>query len=557
MDPGIQNVINRCETSRNNRQERNRWLRLWYVRGTDLAGPPARYNMIKKTMRLASSYLYAPESTRFSLILPADTRDRYLSETEVGRDQLMQQWRNSGADVAMKSNVEWSTVYGTTLAKLIPEHGGRSKLAYVDPGSFGVTREDIAGLDEQEAFCHWYMMSLPEIDRLTKNLKNHDDIMLTASQMAMPGASTDSSAAYPQMVNQIIVSSLNNQVATANVEMGTLGDDRPEVDEPTVEMVDVWEKTEYEWKYEEGRREGETIKFIDWKVTTCMGSHQIIERRNPDIPWLPDGWESEIPFVSLSPTPYPDYFWGASDVADLVALQVWRENRMVDIDKAIALNLNPPIFFSGMPLSDEKMKAMRSPGGNIASPQPQAKMDPLVINFPPEAWQGLKEIDNMFNEMAGVPEILQGAAQQNVRAGGQVTAMANIAVGRLRAKSLIVEDVLEILATRMFHLMQRNDPTEYTKEDGEAFYLSQIPPDVVVSVSAHSASPVYQEDMINNAQLLLKAGAIDMPTFVELVNPPMVEALRTKSKKLAEAKAKQQDKIMAIQEAKANRPSRR
>jgi hypothetical protein len=184
-------------------------------------------------------------------------------------------------------------------------------------------------------------------------------------------------------------------------------------------------------------------------------------------------------------------------------------------------------------------------------------MEPLTINFPQEAWKGLQEIDNMFNEMAGVPEILQGAAQQNVRAGGQVTAMANIAVGRLRAKSLIVEDVLEVIATRMFHLLQRNDPTEYPKENGEAFYLSQIPFDVVVSVSAHSASPVYQEDTMNKAQVLLKAGAIDLPTFVEMVNPPMLETLRTKAKKLQEAKAKQTDRIMQIQEAKANRPARR
>jgi hypothetical protein len=559
MDQSLQTIIDQCDSSRMNRQERYRWLRLWYVRGTDVAGPPARYNMIKKTTRLAASYLYAPESTRFSLILPADTRDQYLAETEVGRDQLMMQWRNSGADVAMKSHVEWSTIYGTTIAKLIPEPGGGSKLAYVDPGSFGVRREDIPSLEEQEAFCHWYLLDIPELERLTANLPNHKEIMDLAKQMATPGGVNNTHSAYPQMVQQIIVSSVQSQIATGVTELGTLGDDRPDIEDPVVELCDVWEKVEYEWTYQEGRRKGDTVKFTDWKVTTTLGSSQIMERRNPVLPWLPDGWDAEIPFVSLAPTPYPDYFWGASDVADLVPLQLWHEQRLIDIDQAIRLNLSPPIAFSGVPLSDEKMKAMRSPGGNLNMVQPQAKMDPLKIEFPAEAYRQLEEVRNAFNETAGVPELLQqgGGMGQSPRSGGQVTAQANIAVGRLRAKSLIVEDAIEIMATRMFHLLQRNDPTEYRKDDGEAFYMSQIPPDCVVAVSAHSASPVYQEDMMMKAQLLLKAGAIDLPTFVELVNPPMVETLRTKSKKLAAEKAKQTDRVMQIQEAKANRPARR
>ena len=76
-------------------------------------------------------------------------------------------------------------------------------------------------------------------------------------------------------------------------------------------------------------------------------------------------------------------------------------------------------------------------------------------------------------------------------------------------------------------------------------------------VTIVTVTTVTQHELQQKAQLLLKAGAIDLPTFVELVNPPMVEALRTKSKKLAENKAKQSERVLAIQEAKANRPSRR
>src|SRR5262249_6507894 len=146
------------------------------------------------------------------------------------------------------------------------------------------------------------------------------------------------------------------------------------------------------------------------------------------------------------------------------------------------------------------------------------------------------EIDFMFADAGGIPEILAGG-QAGARSGQQVSAQANIAVGRVRSQALIVEDALEVLATRMFHLLQRRDPSMYRDARGKPFLLSQLPPETSVKVSAHSASPVYAEGLMEKATALLKAGAIDLETYVELMDPPGMESLKQKARILQENKA--------------------
>lgn len=557
----LNNIIDRCSTSRSDRQSRYQYLRLWYTRGTDVAGPPARYNKIKPRIRLLNSYLYAPESARFSLLLNPADRKGFEQQLETARDAFVRQWRDSGADVRFALGVEWANVYGTTIYKLVPQEDGAVDVEYVDPGSFGVIREDIPSLDRQLAFCHWYHLSLTELENLIHGLSDEEQnkILLEAKSLATPGGSGVGASAAPNMVENIVVTAVSPSSISGVTELGTLGDERPLVDEPLVELCEVWEKVEYKSKYPEGHsRAGESCTFVDWKVSTVLGTSVIIERRNPVLPWKPDGWDAEQPFIAVVPEPYPDYFWGESAVAPMMQLQQWREDRIKDIDSLIKRNLNPPVLISGVAIPDEKVKALRAPGGNLVIPGQQATVKEFTTQLPQEAFAQQREIDQMFDEVMGVPEILQASQQGQMRSAGQVSAMANIAVGRVRQKALVIEDALELIATRIFHLMQRNDATEYPLDGtDDIFLLSQIPPAVTIQVDAHSASPVYAEDTMAKAQALLNAKAIDLPTYVEMVNPPRMEDLRQKAKVLQENQAKASKEMMEIQKAKAERPARR
>src|SRR5262249_12324824 len=385
---------------------------------------------------------------------------------------------------------------------------------------------------QQEAFVHWFVLTMGELERHVRDLPNKDEILAFADSVKLN--EPPQGAQYPKLIQQIIVTSVQaQQIGGFLPTLGLLEDARPENDEPIVELAELWVKEDYRVK----KQKIHTLhEFQDWEVTTMLGPYTLFQRRNPVFPWTPGGWEAQCPFVVVTPRPVLDYFWGASEVAPLVQLQTWREERMADIDILLKKQLDPPRFFSGVTIGEEKLKALSGAGGFAANPLPGAKMDVLKPDMPEQAFQTIHEIDRMFDESSGIPEILQGANVQGVRAGSQASTLAGIGAGRIRKRALVVEDALEILATRKFHLMQRTDPTPYDSPKGR-FLLSQLPPDVQIKVSAHTSSPVYQDQVERTAQILLKAGAITLPTLVELLDPPGAEALKVDAERLQQAQA--------------------
>lgn len=559
-DTRLAQMVERAGANRQRRKERYEWLRMWYTRGTDQAGPPARYNRLQSHVDQLSSYLYGPDGTRFSLSLPPRNRNRWMDHARVARDEFTRTWRDTGADVLFSQIVDSAIIYGTAFAKLTPYERYGVQVNYIPPGDLGVLREDVPELERQDVIVHWYYLSLPEVELLVRGLPEAeaDAILDYARQRSVPAPEAGQSV-RPNVVTQVIVANVQSSDISGVLSLGSLGDDRPDVNEPIVELAEVWERVEFVRKDKSGRRMGDPIP--DYLVTTMIGPHAIIEpRRNTILPAVGAPYElpGELPIVKIATKPMRDYFWAISEIAGLVMLQDWREMRMIEIDELLKRNIKPPRFLSGVALMDEKLKALDSIGGYLAVPNPVAKIENLAPDIPDQAFTMLDRIDAMFAEQGGIPPILSGVNPPDVRAGSQLGTLAGIAAGgRIRKKALLVEDALEVLATRFFHLMQRRDPTPYPMhrpgEREQTFLLSQLPADIKVLVSAHSASPVYAEQLAQKAGALLQAGAIDLPTFVDFMNVPMSEELRVRAEALQEAKAATQEKLLRLELLKAER----
>src|SRR5262249_6507106 len=119
--------------------------------------------------------------------------------------------------------------------------------------------------------------------------------------------------------------------------------------------------------------------------------------------------KGEHPFIKITPIPLENYFWGFSMVQSLIGLQDWRDKHMSRIDTIFKRILRPSRVFTGpwAGLTDEKMAALDREGGFFNSAMPNAKVD----TYKPEvdlnsAMQYIHEIDTMFNEMAGLANIL-------------------------------------------------------------------------------------------------------------------------------------------------------
>lgn len=547
----LNDLMFKCQTTRERRRGVYGWFRMWYERGTEYAGAPARYNKIEAHIDLLTSYLYAPDSARFSMWLPPKSRAQWLDYAAIARDEFAGVWRDTGADVLFGNVVEWSSVYGGALVKVLPDPQGTPRLCYVYPGDFGVLREEVPSLDDQIAFCHWYWLSVPELDILARGHPDEAAIRKWARDAAIVGPSNRQ---FPPMIQQMITQNITSTQPSGIFTMAGL--EYPESQEPLVEMCEVWERVPFSYKGHGGQPQ----RFMDYWVTTMCNQYSLFERRNPVLPWSPShigtALPGEHPFVMVSASQRLDYFWGRSVLPKLLQLQNWRETRMNQIDAVFALQADPPRWGSGMGLTDEKILNLRKPGSVTSSQMPQAKIETVKIDMPDDPWAVIQHLDDMFSDAGGIPPILAGEQQAGMRAGNQVGAVANISVGRLRRKALFVEDAAELAATKMWHLMQRHDDSTYVTPGGKGFLLAQLPPEARMRVDAHSASPVYAEQVIQKAQMAMQGKALALPDFVRLLDLPDSEALVERARELQASQAKMAEAQLQIEMTKAKRRGR-
>jgi len=324
-----------------------------------------------------------------------------------------------------------------------------------------------------------------------------------------------------------------------------------QVEEPTVEFVDLWERRLF-------RRKGEE-PFEDWLVTTCIAADctPLAQRRNPDLPHtavnMRQFMPAELPFALLAPRPDPEYLWGESEIENLTMLQDWLEDHLGDIKEIVKKMLKPPKFFSGVPDFEEAGRAMNTIDGSYGSPEPNAKMEKLMPELRPETLRVYQMILDMFADTSGVPTSFTDPAQQagGVRSQGHFSMAAGIGAGRLRDMALVVEEFLGDVATKAFHMMQRHSTDLFTVEDGKPFLLSQLPHSTTLTVDAHSSAPIFAEQTQQKAMMMQKAGAITPEDFVELIDPPNRDEYKQRARQLAKSRSELQEKMMAIQEQKA------
>ena len=266
----------------------------------------------------------------------------------------------------------------------------------------------------------------------------------------------------------------------------------------------------------------------DYQVVTMAAPNIIVYDRPGASVFL----KGECPFVQICPNPLYDYFWGASEVQQLLLLQELRNTRMTEILDLLSKQVNPPTALTGFTgILDEKNFALNRAGGLLSSDMPNAKADRLAPNMPPDLFEVIHEIDNMFAEVSGISNVLSGKGESGVRSQGHASQLARLGSSRAKKRALIVEDSLEKVATLYLKLMQVYDNTHFRDTEEVPFIAEQFTKDFVVKVDAHSNSPIFTEDLKTLAFNLFKAGAIDKESLLDLLEPPMKQLLKDKLKR--------------------------
>lgn len=542
-------ILNYCASSREARRESCYRLREWYEAGSG-DGEQATYNKMYSHINLISSFLFSPGSVRFGVHLPPAVRSTWIDKASIARDEFRQIWESCDADLCIADSLEWSLVYGSTIQKVQP-HGTGFRISMVNQWDFGVSREDI-GLEEQDAVAHWYTLSLSQIKRWVYGQPN-DELIISMCEQYLQNTQS------PPSQHRLVLSNISGTFPGGTISGGfpsAAPDDdmySAQVDEPVVELVDLWERRVF-------KRGPKGDPFEDWLVTTMIHAPQIAiaQRRNPDLPntvvskneTLP----AELPFSILSPRRVPDYIWGRTELRNLKKLQAWLTEYYGNIRDTVKRRLNPPKMLTGVANSDEASAVLDSAGGIYSAVEPNATMQPIVPPLSPETLQIGDVIQRLFSEQSGVPASMgdPGEMGGGVRATGHFSMAAGIGAAQVKRMAMVVENTLGEIATKSIHILQRNNDDALETNDGEKFLAGQIP-SITLSVDGHSAAPIFSEQTQSKAMMLKQADAIGLENFVELVDPPNREELIYNAKKISKNKAEASKKMMEIQELKASK----
>ena len=513
-DEFFRDIIYKCEVSLNSRKVDYASLRNWYLFGNGPDEAPALYNKIFPHLDQVTSFLYSAETTRFSINLGASIPDNEHRKIPTLTKSLNNEWLNSNADQVFSTATTWALVYGTTYVKLIINNGIHPYM--VEPGCVGVLREDITYTDRQEALIQKYYITKSELYTRLYSHPNRDKIIQRMN--SMPHERTE----IANGLERIIISQ-SNPTIYGNVNLDLAGGNRykAEVSEDTVEMTELWI-----WDDE----------AADYRVVTKADPDIIIYERSGEEMFM----KGELPFIQICPNPLYDYYWGASEVQRLIYLQQLRNRRMTEILDLLSKQVSPPtalIGFTG--ILDEKNFALNRAGGLLSTDMPNAKVEKLAPTMPPDLFTEMREIDAMFEEASGVGNVLQGKGEAGVRSAGHASQLARLGSSRVKKRALIIEDSLEKLATLYLKCMQLYDDTHLKDTHGVPFIAEQFTKEFTVKVDGHSNSPIFTEDTRTLAFNLLKAGAIDKKSLLDLIEPPMKEELLERLKQMEAKQASQ------------------
>ena len=513
-DEFYRDIIYKCEVSLNSRKVDYASLRNWYLFGNGPDEAPALYNKIFPHLDQVTSFLYSAETTRFSINLGASIPDNEHRKIPVLTKALNNEWLNSNADQVFSTATTWALVYGTTYVKMIMQNGIHPYM--VEPGCVGVLREDITYTDRQEALIQKYYITKSELYTRLYSHPNRDKIIQRMN--SMPHERTE----IANGLERIIISQ-SNPTIYGNVNLDLAGGNRykAEVSEDTVEMTELW-------LWDDDSQ--------DYRVVTKADPEIIIYERSGEEMFI----KGELPFIQICPNPLYDYYWGASEVQRLIYLQQLRNRRMTEILDLLSKQVSPPtalIGFTG--ILDEKNFALNRAGGLLSTDMPNAKVEKLAPTMPPDLFAELREIDAMFEEASGVGNVLQGKGEAGVRSAGHASQLARLGSSRVKKRALIIEDSLEKLATLYLKAMQLYDDTHFKDTHGVPFIAEQFTKEFTVKVDGHSNSPIFTEDTRTLAFNLLKAGAIDKKSLLDLIEPPMKEELIERLKMMEAKQAAQ------------------
>lgn len=479
-------------------------------------GTKALINMLHMELDRTAAHLFSPVELKFSMDFARTYPKNIYERGQVAAKDVTRLWERNSTDITFARGVFESLKYGCAILKQWPQEEGSDKhITYYDklvmPWNFGVYREDEERIDRQEMLCETSNLTPPEVWRRIWRLPEAEKLF----QRIMANAKHGEASAEPNSFFHQVLST--SQINTGVQSMVTpvpggivqLNNDPnysimgPVIAADLIKMHELWVKDEDDYT---------TIQFIEPDIlVTPYTNGKIIFKKSNLL-----GANSQLqPFRKIQPNETSNWFWGRSELVDLIEPQALLAQWCDDLKRLYGVQVDKLLFFSGdNTITDELYAQFRNAGyGNLGQ---GAKVEDLTPKIPEQALPLLKWIMEIINLLSGFPPILQGQGEPGVRAGSHASMLMKTASPTLRDRALIVERNCAECADLTAALRELKDESFYWSNgdtiaeiDKSRFLLSDLPDDWRITVDSHSSSPIFSDE---NTQLVFaarKMGTVD------------------------------------------------
>jgi hypothetical protein len=510
----------------------------WLYSG-DNTGNTTIFNKLIVHCDKLASVLFAPADLRFFVEYENNYGPEWTKRGQVAGRYITREFMRRDFDISFGQGVFECLPHGSYFTKLIWAHSGPI-VKLRPPWSMGVYREDEPEIDQQEAICETAYITEQELWRRISHRSDAKEIFRRARAYARRRSATEESDSY---INQILMAGTAPVVGTPTQPTAGPGG-FVQLAAPNWAMLAPEVATGLITIHELYIVNDETEDYTTIQI--CEPDIILAPRMVRENMFLPH----DHPYTKICANPLPGYFWGRSELADLQKLQSLLGSRLEDIKKIMSLQyrgIRAFIGFSGM--NDERYDELYESGW-MAEAMPGAKVEDMTPKLPEHAFEEVKSILGFFDEIAGFDNVLSGKGEPGVRAGNHFQGLMRTASPRLRDRSIRIERQLTEFAEKFLWLTAAKDARAHwtTPNDmsGQSdFYLSQLPEDTRVLVDSHSQSPVYEQDNINQAAFLFKAGAISPRDLIDVSSLSNKDALKEALEERQAAQQKQQQQLLA------------
>lgn len=550
----LKDIADQCLHSQTDRYNAYMFRRNYFLFGANeqSIGPRVLYNRLQAHTDLVASFLFAADHADFEVAAPHNSSKEIVEQCLAITEDWNDEFRDSGLAYQIAEAILWALIYDSMFIK-VGWNEGRDCLTsvLVPPYNFGVYDENESDLGNQHAFLHTFTIDYDEAAQRLIRAGMRDRLPDLRS------AETEDTPTLPQPLQLMLASTQVSTIMgpyTGSI-YGTLDRAygyRSKQDSTRVRFNELWV-----WDDEAEQEKGE-LPTGDYRRFLLMEPNIVLEdsketiairkraglrghrhRLHEDsLSWTNtnDYIPGEHPFTHIKPFSIYDYFFGEAHSERLIPLQDWTTLRLREIHEILDMQVDPPRVFSGFTsLPDEKAEALHGPGSWVTDFNPGAKVDRMVPEMPEDLFAEVKAIGQLFLEASGLTETVTGQGGENVRSGQQARHAATTGSSRIRKTAVGLEPQLVQLGDTVLKLRQQKDARILVTNSQMRFTLSQLATHRwKMRIAAHSHSPLFADQSRVDAQILIKAQAIDRENFLRMMKPPgetnLVHSLRERVK---------------------------